>query len=141
MKPALAIGAVMALLICIPHTSHPSASRRLNVRAVTDVPTERIYVHCTSGREDDAVAVRKLLMDAGALRVNCFMPDVVVCDVPAGVLISSVRSTRGVVVMSQSELEELKPLYYLYLQYIIQLHSIDLGAEEIALSFEPDWAS
>ncbi len=43
--------------------------------------------------------------------------------------------------MSQSELEELKPLYDLYLQYIIQLHSIDYGAEEIALSFEPDWAS
>ena len=43
--------------------------------------------------------------------------------------------------MSQSELEELKPLYDLYLGYINQLHSIDLGAEEIALSFEPDWAS
>ncbi len=43
--------------------------------------------------------------------------------------------------MSQSELEELKPLYDLYLRYISQLHSIDLDAEEIALSFEPDWAS
>ena len=43
--------------------------------------------------------------------------------------------------MSQSELEELKPLYDLYLGYINQLHSIDYGAEEIALSFEPDWAS
>ena len=43
--------------------------------------------------------------------------------------------------MSQSELEELKPLYDLYLRYVIELHSIDYGAEEIALSFEPDWAS
>ncbi len=43
--------------------------------------------------------------------------------------------------MSQAELEELKPLYDLYLQYVNQLHSIDYGAEEIALSFEPDWAS
>ncbi len=43
--------------------------------------------------------------------------------------------------MSQTELEELTPLYDLYLRYISQLHSIDYGAEEIALSFEPDWAS
>ena len=43
--------------------------------------------------------------------------------------------------MSQTELEELKPLYDLYLNYVNQLHSIDYGAEEIALSFEPDWGS
>lgn len=43
--------------------------------------------------------------------------------------------------MSQSELEELKPLYDLYLNYVNQLHSIEFGAEEIALSFTPDWAS
>ncbi len=43
--------------------------------------------------------------------------------------------------MSQSELEDLKPLYDLYLNYVNQLHSIDYGAEEIALSFEPEWAS
>ncbi len=43
--------------------------------------------------------------------------------------------------MSQTELEELKPLYDLYLNYVNQLHSIDYRAEEIALSFEPDWAS
>ena len=43
--------------------------------------------------------------------------------------------------MTQQELEELKPLYDLYLPYINQLHSLDLGAEEIALSFHPDWTS
>ena len=43
--------------------------------------------------------------------------------------------------MSQAEVEDLKPLYDLYLKYVNQLHSINYGAEEIALSFEPDWAS
>ena len=41
--------------------------------------------------------------------------------------------------MTQAELEELKPLYDLYYKYVNELHSIDFGAEEIALSFVPDW--
>ena len=41
--------------------------------------------------------------------------------------------------MTEKEVEELKPLYDLHLQYANQLHAIDLGAEEIALSFEADW--
>jgi Asp-tRNA(Asn)/Glu-tRNA(Gln) amidotransferase C subunit len=41
--------------------------------------------------------------------------------------------------LSQQELEELKPLYDLYLEYIEQLHALDLGAEEIVVEFHPDW--
>jgi hypothetical protein len=41
--------------------------------------------------------------------------------------------------MSREEVEELKPLYDLYIPYLRQLRSIDLGAEEISLSFHPDW--
>lgn len=41
--------------------------------------------------------------------------------------------------LSQKELEELKPLYDLHWEYVNQLHSIDLGAEEIAVAFQPDW--
>jgi hypothetical protein len=41
--------------------------------------------------------------------------------------------------MSQAELDELKPLYDLYAQYIQVLHSIDLRAEEIGVTFHPDW--
>ena len=40
--------------------------------------------------------------------------------------------------LSQEELEHLKPIYELYLPHINQLHSIDLQAEEIAMSFHPD---
>ena len=43
--------------------------------------------------------------------------------------------------MTQEELDELKPMYDLHLVYINQLHSLDLGAEEMAVSFEPDWPS
>ena len=41
--------------------------------------------------------------------------------------------------MTEQEVEELKPLYDLHFQYARQLHAIDLGAEEIAVSFEADW--
>lgn len=43
--------------------------------------------------------------------------------------------------LNQQELDELKPLYDLYFEYIKQLHSIDFQAEEIALAFHPDWPS
>ena len=43
--------------------------------------------------------------------------------------------------MSTEELEELKPLYDLYAEYIKILHSIDFQAEEIGMTFHPDWPS
>ena len=39
------------------------------------------------------------------------------------------------------DLEGLKPLWELYLQHLSVLHSIDLKAEEIGLTFHPDWPS
>ena len=41
--------------------------------------------------------------------------------------------------MTDQEVEDLKPLYDLHLEYANQLHAIDLGSEEIAVSFEADW--
>lgn len=41
--------------------------------------------------------------------------------------------------LSQGELEQLKPLYELYSQYVKLLHSIDLQAEEIGMTFHPEW--
>ena len=43
--------------------------------------------------------------------------------------------------LTQAELDDLKPLYELYLPHIKKLHSVDLGAEEISVSFEADWPS
>ena len=43
--------------------------------------------------------------------------------------------------MSREELDELKPLYDIHAEYVKTLHSIDLGPEEIAMTFHPDWPS
>ena len=40
--------------------------------------------------------------------------------------------------MTDQEVEDLKPLFDLHHQYANQLHAIDLGAEEIAVSFDAD---
>ena len=40
--------------------------------------------------------------------------------------------------MRPDELEELKPLYDMYRQYVDVLHSIDFEAEEIGVTFHPD---
>lgn len=50
-------------------------------------------------------------------------------------------SDRAGLGMSQEELDELKPLYDLYTHYIQQLHSIDLQAEEIGMTFHSEWPS
>ena len=41
--------------------------------------------------------------------------------------------------LTRDELQELQPLYDLYGHYTYLLHDIDLGSEEIDLTFHPDW--
>ena len=41
--------------------------------------------------------------------------------------------------MTQQELDDLKPVFDLYAPYLQLLHSIDLSAEEIGVTFHPDW--
>ena len=40
--------------------------------------------------------------------------------------------------MDQQELEDLKPVYELYLQYTAMVHSIEFGPEEMVVEFHPD---
>ena len=40
--------------------------------------------------------------------------------------------------MDQTELEHLKPIYELYMQYTSMVHSIDFGPEEMVVEFHPD---
>ena len=41
--------------------------------------------------------------------------------------------------MTDKEVEDIKSLFDLHYQYAKQLHDVDLGAEEIAVSFEANW--
>ena len=41
--------------------------------------------------------------------------------------------------MTGQEMEDLKPLYDLYAQYVGVVHAQEFGAEEISAAFHPDW--
>ena len=41
--------------------------------------------------------------------------------------------------LEREEAEALKPIYDLYAAYAAQLHTINQGAEEMAVEFHPDW--
>ncbi len=45
---------------------------------------------------------------------------------------------RAALGMNQQELEHLKPIYELYLEYTALVHSIDFGPEEMVVEFRPD---
>ena len=40
--------------------------------------------------------------------------------------------------MDQSELEHLKPIYELYMEYTAMVHSINFGSEELVVEFHRD---
>ena len=40
--------------------------------------------------------------------------------------------------MDQAELDHLKPMYELYMEYTALVHSIDFGPEEMVVEFHPD---
>ena len=60
---------------------------------------------------------------------------------PEGVSIEEFRLMvgRAGLGLDEQELEELKPIYDLYAAYASQLHTINFGAEEMVVSFHPDW--
>ena len=45
---------------------------------------------------------------------------------------------RAGLCMDQAELDHLKPMYELYMEYTALVHSIDFGPEEMVVEFHPD---
>ena len=40
--------------------------------------------------------------------------------------------------MNEAELDHLKPIYELYMEYTAMMHSIEFGSEEMVVEFHPD---
>ena len=51
-----------------------------------------------------------------------------------------VLAERAGMNLSDQELADLKPLYEQYSERVAALHEADLGAEDMAVAFPPDWA-
>ena len=93
MRTVLSLYLGVAVLVCLPHQAHSQAKRQLDVRAVPDGPAERIHVQTHDFEE--TLAIRKRLVTAGAVRINCFLPDLIVFDLPAGVAMPDLDGVYG----------------------------------------------
>ena len=40
--------------------------------------------------------------------------------------------------MDQQELDDLKPIYELFMEYVEMVHSVEFGPEEMVVEFHPD---
>ncbi len=47
-------------------------------------------------------------------------------------------SDRAGLGMDQAELDHLKPIYELYMEYTAMMHAIEFGPEEMVVEFHPD---
>ena len=81
MRATLILCIGLAVLVTLPHPSHSQSTRTIDVRLVPPGHAERVYMQ-TSG-EDATLAARDRLARAGAVRINCFLPDLIVCDIPS----------------------------------------------------------
>jgi hypothetical protein len=56
----------------------------------------RTYLTATSATQQGLLDLRRELIAAGARHVNLFLPDIIVCEIPPGLDLSSVSGYRGV---------------------------------------------
>jgi hypothetical protein len=71
-------------------------TQAVGVRAVQPGPKERVFLSQPQATEDDLIALRAALVEAGAEKINVFVGmGVVGCEVPTGTAIAAVASSHG----------------------------------------------
>ncbi|UCG52499.1 MAG: T9SS type A sorting domain-containing protein [Candidatus Latescibacterota bacterium] len=106
----LTIGLLLTALSppTLAHASDPSKQnvRLIDVRAVEDVPRNRVYIQGDTPDEQRLLEVRRQLMDAGATHVNLFLPyGVIVCDSPESLDIERLIGDPRFSVIEESRLD------------------------------------
>ncbi len=78
----------------------------INAAAQADEPTQRVYFYSTSMDEARLLALRKRLIAEGGQRVNCFLPRVVVCDLPVRMNARAFVGGSDIKMMYESQVDE-----------------------------------
>ena len=78
----LVLIAIAALSLSTP--SRASRVQPIHITPVSDVPKKEMYFQSMAG-EEELLAFRRVLLDRGAAHVHCFLPDLIVCDLPVDV--------------------------------------------------------
>ena len=74
---------LLGLLLCFLAGIASANTRTLDLRPVYDGPTDRTYFYAVGASEADMVDLRRDLVAYGASKIMFFIPDVIVCELPA----------------------------------------------------------
>ncbi|MEJ2721833.1 MAG: FlgD immunoglobulin-like domain containing protein, partial [bacterium] len=81
-------------------------SRRLDISMPDEGPTQRVYFYSASGEEKALISLFHDLVEHGAKHVNCFLPNTIVCELPAGSSAQAFVRDPGITVLPEAQVEE-----------------------------------
>jgi len=102
---------VLSLVFLAASTSHPAPVRAHEVRLIpVTVPEEetgeRVYFYSESRDAEKLLSLHKTLIRSGARDVNCFLPRVVVCELPVGISPQRFASDPDFSIVFESQVAE-----------------------------------
>jgi hypothetical protein len=99
----LLLSAVAAGLICA--ATAKAETRLVRVTVPRDGPSERVYFYSRSQNESKLLALQKALIERGARSVNCFLPRVVVCELPVGLRVDEIANDPDIKTVLESQVD------------------------------------
>jgi hypothetical protein len=95
-------------------SAQSETSRLFKIQAPKDGPAERIYFHSVSGDIEALLTFRKHLINQGARKVNCFVPFVVVCELPYDISYQEFLTNTDIVPLRETDIEAVSTQNYVY---------------------------
>lgn len=83
-KLCLLVSVIVLGVLCTPNDAW-STTEQLNIYQAPGGITQRVYFQSFSQDEAPLLAFREKLLRLGAQRINCFLPSVIVCELPVNV--------------------------------------------------------
>ncbi len=105
-KRTLVVFSLATLAFCLfsPPRLH-AETRLVRIAAPQDGAYERVYFYSRSHDESKLLAMHQALIARGARSVNCLLPKVVVCELPAGVSPNEFAADRDISVVIESQVD------------------------------------
>ncbi|NIO02244.1 MAG: hypothetical protein GTO42_08885 [Candidatus Latescibacteria bacterium] len=104
----------LTAVLISPLHAQPSKTRCLNIRAPQEGPAERLYFYSASGDVERLLDLRKHLISQGARKVNCFVPFIVVCEMPDALPYETLLLNSDITAMRENEINMDNPTGFIY---------------------------
>jgi hypothetical protein len=97
--------AAVAMTLAFPPPRHARKTHPVDVTAPREGPAERVYFYSRSQSESELLSLQRALIEHGARSVNCFLPEVVVCELPVGMNAADFARGIDVSVVHESQVD------------------------------------